>query len=196
MTTTPPEPDQPFGAGQPSYPGDLPAYGSDQGAGRPAPQAAVEQPASIATAVKLMLAGAVLSIVSLVLSFATLGDTKDTIREQVLKDDPSADQSMIDAAIAIGIGFAVIVGLIGAMLWVWMAWKNGQGRSWARVVATVFGGLSVLSALYSFSAPNAGAVSIIFTVINVVLAAVILFLLWRPESTRFYQDTTASRQLR
>lgn len=195
MSTTPPEPDQPFGAGQPSYPGDSPAHGSYPSQGS-TPPATVEQPTSISTAVKLMLAGAVISVLSLIYSLATIGETKDTLREEVLKNDPNASQSTIDAAIAFGIGFAVVLGLLGALLWVWMAWKNGQGRSWARVVATVFGGLAVLSALFTLSAGNAETVSVAVTVINLVLAAVILFLLWRPESSRFYEASTASRQLR
>lgn len=195
MNTTPPEPDQPFGAGQPSYPGDSSAHGSYPGQGSTSP-AAVEQPTSISTAVKLMLAGAVVSLLSLIYSLATIGETKDTLREEVLKNEPNASQSTIDGAIAFGIGFAVVLGLVGALLWVWMAWKNGQGRSWARVVATVFGGLAVLSAVFTLSAGNAEAVSMVTTVINLVLAAVILFLLWRPESSRFYDASTASRQLR
>ncbi|WP_456696583.1 hypothetical protein [Aeromicrobium sp. P5_D10] len=192
MTTTPPEPDQPFGVNQPAYPGESAGHGSYPASPAPAP---VDQPGSIATACKLMLVGAGLSVLTLVFSLATMGDLKDEIRDKMVKDDPDVSQSTIDAAYAIGIGFAVVFGLLGALLWVWMAWKNGQGRKWARVVASVLGGLNVVGALFTISAGNAGTLTVVSTLVSLVLAVVILVLLWKPESTRFYDATTASRML-
>ncbi|NRQ48912.1 hypothetical protein [Aeromicrobium stalagmiti] len=203
MTTTPPEPDQPFGVGQPAYPGEQPqapygagSYPTHPGAQPPQGGAAPEQPSSISTAVKLMLVGAALSVLSLVYSLATMGDLKDQIRDELAKNDPDVSQSTVDAAYSVGIGFAVVFGLLGAFLWVWMAWKNGQGRSWARVVATVFGGLNLVGALFTFSAGNSEPLSLVATGVSLVLAVVVLVLLWRPESTRYYEDVTRSRQLR
>lgn len=193
MTSTPPEPDQPFGVNQPSYPGDAGQYGSFPS--QPQSNAPVEKPGSITTAVKLMLFGAGLSVLTLIYSLTTLGDLKDEIREQAIKDDPNVSQSTIDAAYAIGISFAVIFGLFGALLWVWMAWKNGQGRSWARVVATVFGGLNVLGALFTFSSGTADSLSVGSTLVSLALAVIILVLLWKPESTRFYQASAAARMI-
>lgn len=192
MTTTPPEPDQPFGVNQPSYPGDSASHGSYPA---PAARQPVDKPGSIATACKLMLIGAGLSVLTLIYSLATMGDLKDDIREQMIKDDPKVSQSTIDAAYAIGIGFAVVFGLLGALLWVWMSWKNGQGRKWARVVASVLGGLNVVGALFTFSAGNAETLTVVSTLVSLVLAVVILILLWKPESTRFYEATSASRML-
>jgi len=38
--------------------------------------------------------------------------------------------------------FGFIAGAVAlAGLWLWMAWKNKQGRPWARVVSTVFFGV-------------------------------------------------------
>ena len=67
-----------------------------------------------------------------------------------------------------------------------MAVKNGQGRSWARVVATVLGGLSVLSTLSNLAQGNTTALSLVLSLVGIVLAAVILWFLYRPESSRFY----------
>jgi hypothetical protein len=201
MTSTPSDPNEPFGAGQPAYPGpQQPAapYGSyPTGPGGQPPQrpGAPEQPPSISLAVKLMLTGAVLSVISLVYSFATLGSLKDDIRTELAKNDTNVSQSTIDAAYAVTITIAVVFGLIGALLWVWMAWKNGQGRSWARVVATVLGVLNIVGLLFTIAGSNAETLSVILSVISSVLAVVILVLLWKKESTDFYNATAASRQL-
>lgn len=204
MTSTPPDqpeqPNQPFGAGQPAYPGpqdpsagfgSFPTGPGRSGQAPPAPA----QPASIATAVKLMYAGAVLSALSLIYSFATMGDLKDDIRTELEKNDASVSQSTIDAAYSVTIVIAVVFGLIGALLWVWMAWKNGQGRKWARVVATVLGVFNVLALLFSLVGGNAEPVSLVLSAISCVLAVAILVLLYKKESTAFYDGVAASRQL-
>lgn len=197
MTVTPPDPDQPFGANQPPYPGAQPAAGGygayptgPAGTSRPGPQ----QPGSITLAVKLMLVGAALSVLSLLYSLTTLGGLKDEVREQLMKDDVNVSQSTIDAGYAVAIGFAILFGLVGAVLWAWMAWKNGQGRSWARVVATVFGVLNVLGLLFTGTGGTAEPISVALSVISVVLAIVVLVLLWRKESSEFYAASQASNR--
>ena len=200
MTATPPEPDQPFGAGQTPYPGaQQPAapygnYPADPNAGYRQAPPAPQQPPSIALAVKLMWAGGVLSVLTLLYSLTTLGGLKDDIRTELLKSDTTVSQSTIDAAYAIAIVFAVLFGLVGAFLWAWMAWKNGQGRGWARVVATVFAGLNLLGLLFTAAGSSAETISVISSVISVLLAVVIVILLWRKESSQFYEATAASRR--
>lgn len=187
MTTTPPEPQQPhqpYGA----YP-TAPAGGREQAP--PAPP----QPPSIAMAVKLMWVGAALSALSLVYSLSTMGGLKDDIAREMIKADPDVEQSFIDAMYGVAIGFAVVFGLLGALLWVWMAWKNGQGRGWARVVATVLGGLNLLGLLFTAGASSTDAVAAVSAIASVVLAGIILILLWRKESSQFYEATAASRRL-
>lgn len=204
MTTTPPEPEQPFGAGQPPYPGpQQPPTGAPYGAYPTGPAAgaprqappAPEQPASIALAVKLMLVGAGLTVVGLLVSLFSLGDLKDTSREQILRSDPDATQSMIDATYTIVVISAIVGPLISVGLWAWMAWKNGQGRGWARTVATVFGALNVISAIYVIASQPTELVSVLITVVTLALAVVILVLLYKKESTAFYDGVAASRRL-
>ena len=203
MTTSPPDPDQPFGANQPAYPGEQQppapaghgAYPTDPAGYPPQRPGAPEKPQSIALAVKLMLAGAALSILSLLYSLTTLGGLKDDIREQAIKDDANVSQSTIDAAYGVAIALFLVFGLLGALLWAWMAWKNGQGRGWARVVATVFAGLNIIGLLFTLAGGNAEPVSVIASVISVILAVVILVLLWKKESTQFYEATAASQRM-
>ncbi len=191
MTTTPPpsnDPEQSGPGGYPTYPGESASYPTypETGDVSPGTGPAVPQPSSIRTAVRLMFVGAAVSLISLVISIATLGSLKDDIRDELVKDDPNVSQSTIDAAYGVTIGIAVVLGTIGVLLWLWMAWKNGQGRSWARVVATVLGVLNVLFTLLSFTSANAEPVVQVFSAINLVLAIAILVLLWRKDSTEFY----------
>lgn len=206
MTSTPPGPNEPFGASRPPYPGALPpappppaagghgAYPVDPG-GYPQRPSAPEQPASIALAVKLMLVGAVISVASLIYSLTTVGGLKDDIGDQLMKDDPNVSQSMIDAVFGVTIVVAGLFGLVGALLWVWMAWKNGQGRGWARVVATVFAAFNLLGVLVTVGGGSAEPLSVVLTLVSVALAAWILVLLWRKESTQFYEGVAASRRM-
>ena len=186
----------------PEYP-KYPDAGSNDGPGSAPPPppsggapAPPTQPGSVATAVKLMYVGAALSLLSVVVSFFTLDTIKDTVADAIRESDPDATQGMIDTAYTVTLFMTVVMGLIAVGLWLWMAWKNGQGRSWARIVATVFAGLNVLFSLGSFTQPGITGVAAIFSVINILLAIVILVLLWKKESTAFYESVTQSRQLR
>lgn len=190
MTTTPPPPDD---SNQPAGFGDLPVHPGTpaEDPGRAAP--ATGQPSSIRLAVRLMWAGAVLSLVGLVVTLATLDTLKSDIRDSLRKSDHNYTQSTLDAAYGVAIGFAVFFALVGAGLWLWMAWKNGEGRSWARIVATVAGGLNLLSTIYVLAAGQSTGASIAVTVVNLILAAVILVLLWRKESSQFYASRSQPR---
>ena len=145
-------------------------------------------PGPIRVAVRLMWAGAAVGVLSLVVGIGVLSGAKDDIREDLVKDDPNVSQSKIDAVQAIGIAFVVVLGVLGVVLWSWMAWKNGQGRPWARIVATVLGGLNLLSTLLSLVAPNPYPGAILFSLANAMLAIAVVILLWRKQSSEFYAE--------
>lgn len=145
----------------------------------PAP---VEQPPSILTAVRLMFVGAAFGLLGVLLTFTQT----DAIRDAVEDSDSSLTASEVDTFVNVSIASAVVAGLVGVGLWVWMAVKNGQGRSWARVVATVLGGLNIVFTLFGLAGGTSTALTLAFSLVSLALAAVILFLLYRPESTRFY----------
>jgi hypothetical protein len=184
----------------PKYPGE----GSPEGGPPPPPPPppggaappTTEQPGSIATAVKLMYAGAALSLLSVIASFFMLDTIKETIDESMREADANVSQSTIDAAYTVGLVSTVVVGILAVGLWMWMAWKNGQGRSWARIVATCFGALNVLFTLVGFTQPGMTAVSAIISAVNMVLAVIILILLWRKESSSYYAAVSQSQVLR
>jgi hypothetical protein len=142
-----------------------------------------EQPSPVRTAVRLMYVGAALSILGILVFLVS----RDEMRDNLAKDQPDLTPSELDTAMNVGTVFAIIVGLIGVGLWLWMAYANGQGKSWARIVASVLGGLNVAFALIGLASNPQTAASSVLTLVGLALAAGILFLLWRPESSRFYE---------
>lgn len=163
--------------GMTNYPPPPPV---DPAASRPEP------PQSVLTAVRLMYAGAVLSLLSFVVSLFTMGDVREQIRQADTQNVMTDAQ--VDAAASLGIAFAVVLGLVGAGLWFWMARANLKGRNWARILATVFFGLNTFALLGSFSQNTGGsALTLVFTVGTWLVGLGAVVFMFRPESKPFYQ---------
>jgi hypothetical protein len=184
-----PDPGQQGGGhGQASY--GAPGYGQTPYGAAPVP---TEPPGSIRTAVLLMRLGALLSLLSLLTTFFLLDQIRDEVEEALTAQGTELTADAVDAAVAIGVGFSIFVGLIGVALWLWMAWANGRGRSWARIVATVLFGLSAVSFLVSFSQPQP-VLTTVLGVVNLVLGAAIMVLLWKRESSDYYAAVSGRRR--
>jgi hypothetical protein len=154
----------------------------------PMPGAKPEPPSSILNAVKLMFVGAGLSALGVIVALFTI----DSTREQIVEDNPEFTSGEIDTAVNVGIAIAVIIGLIGVGLWIWMALTNQRGLSWARIVATVLGGLNVLFSLIGLISTS--GLAIVLSVVNIALAGSIIWLLFRQESSQFYEAVSASKR--
>jgi hypothetical protein len=142
-------------------------------------------PPSIRTAVRLMYVGAVLSAVSFVIGLATVG----SLRQIIIKDSvKKLTAAQIHAAEIVGVASIVIFGLLGVGLWLWMAWANGRGRSWARIVAAVLFGLNTLGLVSVVARPNGVGTKIFeFLVWIVGLGATVY--LWRPDSSAYFAQS-------
>jgi hypothetical protein len=177
MTTQPPSPGPGDEAGVPAGP-----WASDY---RSPPDVPPEPdpPPPLATAVKLMYVGAGLSALGIVTSLFQ----RDEIREQIAENDSSLTENELDTAVNFGIAFSVVLGLVVIGLWIWMARSNERGQSWARTTATVLGALSIVSLLLSLGVGQSTTLSMILGVVSLVLAGVILYLLYRPESSDYYR---------
>jgi hypothetical protein len=83
----------------------------------------------------------------------------------------------------------IIAAILTAGLWLWMAWKAGAGRNWARVLSSVFFGfacLGLIGGLATLASSGSAVLAFILTLAQwgVGLAAIIQ--LWRPESGEFF----------
>jgi hypothetical protein len=174
-------------------PGQVGPWASDNLPPHPMSYAApmdMEQPPSIRLAVRLMWVGAALGLLGALL---TLTQT-DAIRDAVEDSDSSLTASEVDTVVNVIVASGMVIGLIGVGLWLWMASANGQGKSWARVVATVLGGLNIVGTLFGLTGPGATAASTGTALVGLALAIMILVLLYRPDSSRYYEFKSAERR--
>jgi hypothetical protein len=139
-------------------------------------------PPSVVNAVKLMYTGAAISTVSLIISFIDIGGTKAAIR----RARPSLTATQVNQLNTFIISLAIVSGLLGIALWLWMARANGQGKNWARIVSTVLFGLATLDLIGVFSEPKT-VVGLVFPVLTWLVGAAAVWLLWRPDSTAFFK---------
>jgi hypothetical protein len=143
-------------------------------------------PAPVLTAVKLMYVGAAVSAISLIVTLLTIGSLKTAIRSR----DPSFTQTQLHSAEVVGVTFAVILGLIGIGLWIWMASANKAGKNWARITSTVFFGLDTLGLLASLSQAETLLGRLVSVVVWLIGLGVVV-MLWRKESSAYF---AAARQ--
>jgi hypothetical protein len=139
-------------------------------------------PPSVVNAVKLMYAGAAISTVSLVISLADLSGTKAAIK----KARPTWTAAQVNSFDRFIVSLAIVSGLVGIALWLWMAYANKHGRSWARVLSTVLFGLATLDLIGVVSEPKT-ALGLIFPVLTWLVGLGAVWLLWRPDSSAFFK---------
>jgi hypothetical protein len=148
------------------------------------PGSAPVQPRSVKTAVRLMYAGAALDAIGVVLGLVTIGSLKKDIIKHSSKQLTATQIHGLEVFSIVG---TVVIGAIAIGLWLWMAWANGKGRSWARVVSAVLFGIDTLSLLLSFTRANvAGALILGVLVWLAGLGAI--FLIFSKESTPFFKQ--------
>ena len=129
-----------------------------------------------------MYAGAAVSTVSLIISLTDISGTKAAIR----KARPSLTATQVNQLNTFIISLAIVSGLLGIGLWLWMAWANKQGKNWARIVSTVLFGLATLDMVGVFSQPKT-LLGLVFPVLTWLVGLGAVWLLWRPDSTAFFK---------
>jgi hypothetical protein len=141
------------------------------------------RPRSIQTAVRLMYVGAALDAVGVILGLATAG----SLKADIVKRSPNLTATQIHGVEVFSIVGTVVIGLIAIGLWLWMAWANGRGRGWARILSAVLFGIDTLSLVLSFTRANViGAVILGVLVWLAGLGAI--FFIFSRESAPFYQQ--------
>lgn len=157
------------------------------------------RPQVVTRAVWLMWVGAGLSVVNGVVGSLMAHSLVTKIITQTLDQLPAGEPrpqiptELLTRVAAIGMVFG---GLLYALVWLWMAWKNHSGRSWARVLSTVLlclFGMSALSSVARISYVGFGFLIPSLLTFGVGLAAVIM--IWRPEANLYYQAVKAQDAL-
>jgi len=139
-------------------------------------------PPPVVNAVKLMYVGAAVSTVSLIISLADIGAVKTAIK----KAKPSWTAAQVNQYDRFLITVAIVSGVIGIGLWLWMARANNQGKNWARILSTVLFCLATLDLIGVFSQPKT-VLGLVFPLLTWLVGLGAVFLLWRPESSAFFK---------
>jgi len=161
-------------------------------------------PAPVLTAVKLMYAGAAISIVTVITELALIPAIKAALRTA----NPSLTAAQVRPVNVLLTG-EIVFGLVVVALWLWMARANGHGRNWARILSTVLAGLGTLEAIRAGTYYRGGYLARFtvgghgYSVIHSVFGATVLgvlvpvlwwligiaavWLLWRPASGAFFK---------
>jgi hypothetical protein len=194
-----------------------PYSSSGQLTGPPRPPA----PAPVLTAVKLMYAGAAISLVTVITELALIPAIKAALRTA----NPSLTAVQV-RDVNVLLTLEIVLGLAVVALWLWMARANGHGRNWARILSTVLFGLATLDAATgelplvrtTLTKPQYGGGYLAhftlggheYWVIHSVFGAVVLgvivpvlwwliglavvWLLWRPASSAFFKPQGSRRR--
>lgn len=150
--------------------------------GKPVEPEQLPAPPPVMNAVKLMYVGAAVSTVSLVITLADIAGVKTAIK----KAKPSWTAAQVNQYDRFLISVAIVSGVIGIALWLWMARANNQGRNWARILSTVLFCLATLDLVGVFSEPKT-VLGLVFPVLTWLVGLGAVFLLWRPESSAFFK---------
>jgi hypothetical protein len=204
---------------QSGIPGPGPAYGQypASGYGQP-PVPPSERPRPLVIAVWLMYVAAVVEIVYSVAEGPWLGSYMSSLFTAIEAADTSGSGTQVPtSAIKDVVLVSLIVGgILAALVWLWMAWKNRAGRNWARIVATVLFALSCLGlpdlltgghlSTMPSTIPAANGATIAVPplafpawliaggVVNWLLGLAIIILLWQGAASRYYEAVTLSRR--
>jgi hypothetical protein len=147
------------------YPPVPPPYGAG-------PSVKPALPESMRRAVMLMWAGAGLAVVY-------------SIVAGVVTHDLLMTQTTNNSGIYVDyVGGAVLEAVIQVGLWLWMLWKLQAGRSWARVLSTVFFGVTCLQFISVLALGPAVAKLLVTVYFGIALAALIM--LYQRDSTAFF----------
>jgi len=158
-------------------PGGGPAPAGPGGPATPAwPAGRPPIPSSLATAARLMYAGAGFSALGTIVGLGTVHEL------QVIAAQQSAPPGAVGAAVAI----LLIHGVIGAALWLWLARQTKRGRRRARAWATAIFCIATVSGIsVDAQAPSTGLTQA-FSGIEWIIGLCAVILLWKRSSRAYY----------
>jgi hypothetical protein len=139
-------------------------------------------PQSVRAAVMLTYAGAAIHASSVIIAVAAVRSRLPSILAAASTPLTPSQQHTAETYLVVGIVFA---GIIGVLVWLWMASKNGAGRRWARVLSTVFFALLSLGMLVVIAEPVT-VENKLLPIAEWLVGLIAIVLLWQRESSEFF----------
>jgi hypothetical protein len=115
-------------------------------------------------AVRLMYLGAVVELATVIAIVASSGQ----VRSAILARDPGYSATLWHDEVTRALDPLVVGGVLAIGLWLWLAWANGRGHRWARVVFALFFCLNT----YSLATGVAGG-SAVYARVDLVAGSVL-----------------------
>jgi len=175
------------GAGFPAAPPPPPAYPAGAGAPVGGPVVApTAPPTTVNIAFWLYVAGAVLSVISGIITIATIGSQRAQFLDAVRNSSQTGNanpNAVVDAVIAGATVWAIVTLIFWAVAFVLFAFFMRRGANWARIVLTVLTVLSLLNIINGF---GTGALQVIATIVATVL-------IWLRPSSEYFAAVKASK---
>jgi hypothetical protein len=150
-------------------------------------------PATMRKAVRFMLAGAAVTAVFAI--FEVIATIVDKNAIDVNGKPPTSSQ------LATGIIILIISYAVYIMLWILMARFNRAGQKWARIVSSVLFAISTFQLYETIDSLHGGMVItgadiiyIVFTVGAWAAGVGAIAMLWRPDSTAYFNASAIARR--
>ena len=141
-------------------------------------------PQSIVRAVRVMYVGMAVSVIGIIVNLTQLSAIKRAIQEHGRTLTPSQLNSTYHFEIVL----LVVGGVLGAVLWFWMARSCGSGKSWARIVSTVLFAIETITVLANFARLSGGGVSRFYGIIIWIVGLIAIVLLWQRQSSDYFRS--------
>ena len=145
-------------------------------------------PGAVRGAIRLMCAGAASSVALMIAMVVTTG----SVRSAVLALDPAFTAAQWHGVL-VGLAIREWCTPLVVAVWLWLAWANGRGRNWARLV---FGAWFIVCGLTELSALAQGVALVApvdFTVgaVQCFITAAATVMLFSRQSSLYYQPDAA-----
>ena len=140
-------------------------------------------PRSVLTAVRLMYAGAAVTLVNVVVALTAINQVKTAFEAQ----HPLA-QNAAQGAASLAAAGVIISGAVGIWLWLKLASASRRGRRWARSVGTILFGLDTIGLLGTLGRAGIPAVKT-FGVLIWLIGLIAVISLWRRQSSAYFHHS-------
>jgi hypothetical protein len=138
-------------------------------------------PSSIAAAVRLMYAGAASAVLNAIVGSAAVYHVVHSKLEKM----PNVSQNSVTVGTGVDVALTIFLGLAGTGLWLWMAYANENGRSWARILSTVL--FALLTLTLPLGLVEVPVIAVWITgFIQWALALAALVMLWVGSSNAYF----------
>lgn len=160
------------------------------------PRLAALRPKPVVSAIQLMYAGVLLSLIGVLVNALSHGAITRALEHTNESRSPGDRLSASDLEQAADLtydGF-LLMSVVATVVWLVMAVANSRGLGWARIVSTV---LVVMNLLLTIGMATRGTTAATIAEIPTLLVgAAAAWLLWQPPSTTFFERCAQLRAAR